>query len=90
MADEFLDLFQQLFESTEVWSYLGVLGVIIVCLLMSYKVKGAFPFCFLVMVLMGIHYFDLVTAGGFFIWHVAMLLLGSVMCLPIGIDKLRE
>lgn len=90
MADEFLDLFRQLFLSAEVWTYLGILGVVIIALLFSYKVKGVFPFCFLVLTLMGIMYFDEVTAGGFFIWHIVIAMLGAVMCIPIGIDKLRE
>jgi len=90
LADEFFDLFNQLFYSTEVWSYLGILAVVVVCLLFSHKVKGAFAFCFLGLMLMGVMYFDQVTAGGFFTWHVLIALLGAVMCIPIGVDTLRK
>lgn len=39
---------------------------------------------------MGVMYFEEVTAGGFFIWHIVIALLGAVMCIPIGVDALRK
>ena len=89
-GEEFVDLFEQLFYSQEVWSYLGIFGMIVLCLIVSYKVKFAFPFSVIILSLMGVTYFDQLTAGGFFAWHIILLFAGSFFCVLLGLLSLRE
>lgn len=90
LANEFYDLFNQLFYSTELWGYLGVLGVTALCLIVIYQVKEVAPFGFIVLTLMGIDYIGRQVAGGYYIWHAVIALVGGVMCVIVGIQQFQK
>lgn len=80
------NIFELLFYSTEIWGYLGVLGVVVFSLAISYKVKGAAAFFFIVLTLMAIDYFARITAGGSYVWHIVILMFGAIMTILAGIE----
>jgi len=87
MADEFYDLFNQLFYSTDVWGYLGIALVVSFFFLVSYKVKEAFPFFVLIMIFMSVDYLDKMLATGYFAWHFVILAFSSIFMVVTGLDR---
>lgn len=81
MADEFYDLFNQLFLSTDPWGLIGPLIVIVGSLLFAAKVKYSWLFLASFQVLMVISYVNLGTS---YSYHVVLLLFGAVFTVIAG------
>lgn len=90
MANEFYDLFNQLFYSEEVWGYMGVIGIAVLALIVTAKEPKAFPFLVMLQALMMITYFDHIAAGGYFVWHIIILLIGAFMTGIVGVSGVKR
>lgn len=90
MANEFFDLFNQLFYSTEVWGYLGIALVLGFFLVVAAKVKFAgIPFTF-IMVIMGLDYLAKMTATGYYVLHFIICIFGAILMMWIGVLGILE
>lgn len=87
MANEFLDLFEQLFYSTEVWGFIGIAGIIAFFFLVTYKVKYVFPFFVLILAFMGVQYVGMVAETAFYIWHFIFLIVGALFLMVFGVER---
>lgn len=85
MANEFYDLFNQLFLSTGVWGYIGVLAIIVASLLFAKAVKHSYIFLIPLQVLMSIEY---LTLGSSYFWHIILLVSGATVTLFAGTGKI--
>lgn len=83
MANEFYDLFNQLFYSTDVWGYLGIGFVITVALLLSYKYHLVTPIAVVIQVLMIVSYLNLSVLT--YQYHVILLFFGCIMTSLAGV-----
>ncbi len=82
MADEFLDLFTQLFYSTEAWGYLGVILIVVIpSLSLAAKIKYSWIFLTLFQILTVINY---VNAGTSYTWHIVILVFSAVFTVVVG------
>ena len=90
MANEFYDLFNQLFYSTEIWGYLGLAFVIGFLFVILYKIKEFTPISFLILCFMGLHYIDIMQGGGYYIWHSVIAFSGAILTVLIGVGKWRH
>ena len=75
---EFTNLFEQLFLSTEMWGYLGPLAIVAIGLLASKKDKGLGVMWFMVEMLLAWHYLQLVAATPDYWWHLIIIVLGGL------------
>ena len=87
LADEFYDLFNQLFYSEEIWGYLGLTLLIGFLFVVGYKIKAFNFVSFLILALMGLHYFSLQLAGGYYIWHGLIALAACFLTVVIFLQK---
>lgn len=90
MANEFFDLFNQLFYSTEVWTLLGVMAIITICILIVKKEPLTFFALVIGQMYMMITYFDHVTTEGFFVVHIILLMFGSGFTALLGVMGARQ
>ena len=84
MANEFYDLFNQLFFSTNPWGYLGILGIILVCLASAVSIKYSWVFSVSLQILMVIAYIDAGTSYGY---HIVLLVIGAIFTMILGVEK---
>jgi len=87
MANEFYDLFNQLFYAQEIWGYLGLAGVLAFCFVVTYKVKEFAGLGFLICTFMALDYLGRQIAGGYYIWHSIIAFFGAVLLVIVGIDR---
>jgi len=78
IANEFFDLFNQLFLSTGVWGYIGISLVIVASLLFAKAVKYSWIFLIPLQALMAVEY---LTLGSSYFWHIILLVSGSIVTL---------
>lgn len=90
MADEFYDLFNQLFYSTDVWGFLGIAVVLGIFLLLVTKIKGSFVIFCPILMLMAVDYLQRADVTPHFVWHFIISVIGLFMLLSIGIQGLRK
>ena len=84
IANEFYDLFNQLFLSVGVWGLIGVSLVIITSLLFAKTIKYSYIFLIPLQALMAIEY---LTLGSAYFWHIILLVTGSIVTLLVGLKK---
>lgn len=84
------NIFELLFYSEEIWGYLGVVGILTLSLIFALRVKYSFSFWCIACMLMGLHYFTIVTATGYYMLHAILLFFGAVISVFVGVEKLRE
>jgi len=84
IANEFFDLFNQLFLSVGVWGLIGVSLVIIASLLFAKTIKYSYIFLIPLQALMAIEY---LTLGSSYFWHIILLVTGSIVTLLVGLKK---
>ena len=82
-----INIFNELFLSTELWGYFGPLGLVIIGLLLIKKDKSLGIFMFIVDCLVISHYLSLVDATPAYWWHIFILLLGVIQCSIQLIDR---
>lgn len=75
---EFTNLFEQLFLSTQMWGYLGPLAIVAVGLVAAKKDKLLGVMWFMVECLFMWHYLQLVAATPEYYWHLLILVLGGL------------
>jgi len=86
MANEFIDLFQQLFYSTEVWGYLGIGITIAFFMVVTYKVKYCFAPFLVILLVMSLEYLDRIASNGYFALHFVITIIGTIIIGYIGIE----
>ena len=75
-----INMFNELFLSTELWGYFGPLGLVIFGYLFTQKDKALGIFMIIVDSLVISHYLALVDATPDYWWHIFILLLGVIQC----------
>lgn len=90
MANEFEDLFIQLFYSTEVWGYLGLFGVVAFAIAVVYKFKVT-AFIFIpIFAIMGLEYLTLTDTYGNFIWRALFMFLSSLILMYVFVERAKN
>ena len=84
VADEFLDLFTQMFYSTAPWGYLGIGVVILASLATARNIKYSWLFTSLLQILMVINY---IGAGTSYTYHIILLVIGAIFTIVLGVEK---
>jgi len=84
MANEFYDLFNQLFYSTAPWGYIGIGVIILCCLAAARSIKYSWLFSSLLQILIVISY---VEAGTSYTYHIILLVIGAVFTVVLGVEK---
>lgn len=84
MANEFYDLFNQLFLSTGVWGLTGVILTLVFCLIVAKQVKMSFPFLMAFQILMIMEY---LTLGSSYLWQILLLGFGVVVTIFVGLKN---
>lgn len=74
-------LFDEIFLSTDMWGYFGVLALVIVGVFVTRKEKGLGIFFIIVDSLIIWQYLQLITATPAYWWNVFILLFGVILCL---------
>ncbi len=75
-----INIFNELFLSTEIWGYFGPLGLVVIGYLLIQKAKALGIFMVIVDSLVISHYLTLVAATPNYWWHIIILLLGVIQC----------
>lgn len=76
-----INIFQELFMSTEVWGYLGPLALVVAGLFFVKKERVLFIFFFLIDALFAYNYLQLISTDGLYIWHSIIMLFGALFTL---------
>lgn len=76
-----INIFQELFLSTEIWGYLGPLALVACGLFLVQREKVLFIFVLIVEWLFAYHYLELIATTPGYAWHAVILLLGSLFTL---------
>jgi len=76
-----INIFSELFLSTEMWGYFGPLGLIVIGYFLAKKQKTIGVIWFLVECLCAAQYFDLLEATPEYWWQIIILLLGGALVL---------
>jgi hypothetical protein len=74
-----INLFEELFLSTSMWGYFGVLGLIVIGYILTKKEKGLGIFFIIVDSLLIANYLALANYE-VYMWQVIILLLGILQC----------
>lgn len=82
-----INIFNELFLSTELWGYFGPLGLVIIGYILIKKDKALGIFMFMVDCLVIAHYLSLVDATPAYWWHIIILLLGVIQCTIQLLDR---
>lgn len=82
-----VNIFQELFLSTEIWSYFGPLAVIVAGLYFVKKERVTFVFFFLIESLIAYQYFTLISSNGWYIWHSFLMIFGILATLGTGLSN---
>jgi len=75
-----MNIFFELFLSTNLWGYLGPIGLVIIGYVLSNKDKFLGVLWLVVESLIISHYLTLVEATPEYWWHIIILLLGVIQC----------
>ncbi len=75
-----INIFDELFMSTEMWGYFGPLALVIIGYLLTKKNKELGIFLIIVESLIIYHYLTLLGDTPEYWWHVIILLLGVILC----------
>ena len=81
------NIFELLFLSTEMWGYLGPVGLVVIGFLLTKKERSLGIFMIIVDSLLIAQYLALIEATPEYWWHVIILLLGVVQCAIVLIDR---
>lgn len=73
-----INWFNELFLSSEMWGYLGPIGLVIIGYYLAAKDKFLGILWFVVECLFVAHYFELVEANAGYWWHIFIILLGGL------------
>lgn len=76
-----INIFQELFLSTEVWGYLGPLALVAIGLLLVKREPVLFIFVLIIEWLFAYNYLTLVSSTPAYAWHGFILILGSLFTL---------
>ena len=71
-----INIFEELFMSTEIWGYFGPLGLVVLGYFLIKREKPLGIFILIVDSLVIWHYLALVDATPFYWWHIIILVLG--------------
>jgi len=82
-----INLFDELFLSTEMWGYFGPLALVVIGYLLTKKNKELGIIFIIVDSLLMAQYFALVEATPNYWWQVIILLLGVIQCTIQLIDR---
>jgi len=82
-----INLFDELFLSTEMWGYFGPLALVVIGYLLTKKNKELGIIFIIVDSLLMAQYFALVEATPNYWWQVIILLLGVIQCTIVLIDR---
>ena len=74
--NEALDLFNELFYSTEIWGFTGVIGLVLFGYWLTKQDKNLGLGYFVIILIMSLSYLPLITT---YYWHLGILLLGGML-----------
>ncbi len=74
-----INIFEELFLSTELWGYFGPIALVVMGLILIKKEKSLGIFWILLESLVIAHYYTLLEATPSYWWHIIILLLGVVV-----------
>lgn len=82
-----INILEELFLSTEIWSYFGPIAVVVAGIFFVKKDKVLFFFFLLLDSLLAYHYWNLVSADGWYIWHAWIMTFGIIVTLGYALSK---
>ena len=82
-----LNIFSEIFLSSNMWGYLGPIALVVIGFLLTKKEKSLGIFMFIVDCLVISQYLSLVDATPGYWWHIIILLLGVIQCIIQMIDR---
>ena len=82
-----INIFNELFLSTELWGYFGPLALVVLGFMLVKKDKTLGLVMFIVDSLVISHYLGLVEATPNYWWHIIILLIGAISCTIQMIDR---
>ena len=82
-----IDILQQLFFSTEIYSYFGPLIFIVASIFIVQKERVTYLFFLVVESLITYQYFTLISSNGWFIWHAYLMLFAIIVGLGVALSK---
>jgi len=75
-----INIFNELFLSTEIWGYFGPVALVVIGYLLVQKDKPLGIFMIIVDSLIAYHYLTLVDATPGYWWHSIIMILGIILC----------
>lgn len=82
-----INIFQELFLSTEIWGYLGPFAIVAGGLILANKDRGLAVLAFILDCLCAAQYATLLEATPDYYWHFIFLLLGGILTLIPALVK---
>ena len=82
-----INIFNELFLSTELWGYFGPLALVVLGFMLVKKDKTLGLVMFIVDSLVISHYLTLVDATPGYWWNIIILLIGAISCTIQMIDR---
>jgi len=83
-----VNLFNELFLSTEIWGYFGSFILVAVGFYIAKKDRMLAVLWFIIECLAVVYYYDLfTTTDSFYVWHFFIVLMGAVLILIPMIDR---
>ena len=75
-----INWFDELFLSTEIWGYFGVVALVVIGYLVVEKNKPLGIIMFIIDSLVAAQYLELVVETPDYWWHIFILILGIILC----------
>ena len=82
-----IDILQQLFFSTDIYSYFGPLAFIVASIFIVQKEKVTYLFFFVIEALITFEYMELISTNGWFIWHAYLMVFAIIVGLGVALSK---
>jgi len=79
-VSETMNIFFELFLSSNMWGYLGPIGLVVIGYLLIQKEKALGIFMIIIYSLVISHYLSLVDTNPGYWWHTIILILGIILC----------
>ena len=83
-----INIFEELFLSQEIWSYLGPFALLVIGYVLAKKDKALGVLWFLLECIFAYYYMELISSDPFYIWHAFFLVVGGILtCVFPLIDR---
>lgn len=82
-----IDILNQLFFSTEIYSYFGPLIFIVASIFIVQKERVTYLFFFIIEALITFRYLELISSNGWYIWHAYLMVFAIIVGLGVALSK---